>query len=204
MSLIKAHILCDLLIDEVTVSMTNSNQTIELDGIGTEASDIRHLFTYNLQRFSSISSRIAVRYMLDGFDLTVQEWRALAVLHFLKAAPLILLAQRAGIQKSQASRLITSLVKRDYITRKSHPADGRSTLLSLTEQGNELVRLILEESRDRNRQMLQDLDDDERRELMRLMGKALRSSSRYLEQLKTQASDDHEAPSEPISFFEDS
>lgn len=174
-----------------------------LDGIGDETSDVRHLFSYNLQRLASVSSRIATRYMLDDFQLTVQEWRALAVLDFLGDAPLNILAQRAGIQKSQTSRLIADLSKRGYIQRKRHPSDKRSTLLSLTKTGADLVQKILAQSRIRNRKMLKGLDDAERVQLMALLGKAINSSFRYLEELKQDTADTYEETTEPASFFED-
>ena len=141
--------------------------------------------------------------MLDDFQLTVQEWRALAVLDFLGDAPLNVLAQRAGIQKSQTSRLISDLAKRGFIQRKRHPVDKRSTLLSLTSSGKELVRQILAQSRERNRKMLDGLTESERRQLMNLMGKALNSSLRYLEELKQDLTDTYEETTEPASFFEE-
>ncbi|MGR3384924.1 MarR family winged helix-turn-helix transcriptional regulator [Roseovarius indicus] len=176
---------------------------LPLDGIGDESSDVRHLFSYNLQRLASVSSRIATRYMLDDFQLTVQEWRALAVLDFLGDAPLYILAQRAGIQKSQTSRLIADLSKRGYIQRKRHPSDKRSTLLSLTETGADLVQQILTQSRIRNRKMLDGLSDEERVQLMALLGKAINSSFRYLEELKQDDTDTYEETTEPASFFEE-
>lgn len=173
-----------------------------LDGIGDAGSDIRHLFSYNLQRLASISSKIATQHTLNQFELTVQEWRALAVLHFLEEAPLVLLAQRAGIQKSQASRLTADLEKRGYIFRHAHPVDKRSTLLSLTDTGRELVARILDQSRDRNRQMLQHLSDEERVELMRLMGKVFSGSKTLLDELKRTKDSWFETKDQPASFFE--
>lgn len=182
---------------------TQSSAQPLLDGIGDESSDVRHLFSYNLQRMASVSSRIATRYMLDDFQLTVQEWRALAVLDFLGDAPLFIVAQRAGIQKSQTSRLITDLSKRGYIQRKRHPTDKRSTLLSLTETGKDIVQRILAQSRIRNRRMLESLNDEERTQLMLLLGKAMNSSARYLEELKQDMADTYDEPTEPASFFEE-
>ncbi len=177
-------------------------QIEQLDGIGDEDSDIRHLFSYNLQRLASISSRIATNYMLDQFDLTVQEWRALAVLDFLDSTPPILLAERAGLQKSQVSRLIAEMEERGYIRRAAHPTDKRSTLLSLTEKGKETVKRILKQSRLRNAHMLEDFTDAERCELMRLMGKAIAGSKRYLNEMKSANDQNFEIKDEPASFFE--
>lgn len=141
--------------------------------------------------------------MLDDFTLTVQEWRALAVLDFLGDAPLNMLAQRAGIQKSQTSRLIADLSKRGFIQRKRHPSDKRSTLLSLTQTGADLVQQVLAQSRIRNRKMLDGFTEDERIQLMALLGKAINSSFRYLEELKHDVTDTYEETTEPASFFED-
>lgn len=182
--------------------MKGSDKAMVMDGVGDDSSDIRYLFSYNLQRLASVSTRIATRYMLDEFRLTVQEWRALAVLDFLGDAPLFLLAQRAGIQKSQASRLIAGLQQRGLILRKSHPKDKRSTLLSLTSEGKALVRKILQRSRARNDKMLEGLSKQERMQLMHLIGKVMNSTSHYLRELKDGTDDSFEPRPEPASFFE--
>ena len=121
--------------------MANDNSAIvEMDGVGTGSGDIRHLFSYNLQRLAGMSSRIASLSLEGDHALTVQEWRTLAVLDFLQAAPLHLLAQRAGVQKSQMSRLVTDLEERGLVCREQHPTDKRSVLLRLTPKAQDLVR----------------------------------------------------------------
>lgn len=168
----------------------DTNDNMELDGIGSDSDDIRHLFTYNLQRLAGMSSRIASLSLDKEFGLTVQEWRTLAVLHFLEAAPLHLLAQRAGVQKSQMSRLITDLEERGLIARERHPKDKRSVLLRLSDSAQELVGRVLIASRDRNARMLTHLDIAERKLLMQLMGKVMLGTSELLEKVK----EEDEAP----------
>ena len=168
----------------------NKADIMEMDGIGSEAGDIRHLFTYNLQRLAGMSSRIAALSLDKEFGLTVQEWRTLAVLDFLEAAPLHLLAQRAGVQKSQMSRLITDLDERGLIEREQHPKDKRSVLLSLSDEARDLVRRVLVSSRDRNTRMLAHLDEAERKLLMQLIGKVILGTAEVLDDIK----DDIDAP----------
>lgn len=180
---------------------TNSER--HLDGIGSESDDIRYLFSYNLQRLAGISSRIASLELKDRFGLSVIEWRALAVLDFLNGATLNLLAQRAGVQKSQMSRLVADLEQSGYIEREMHPTDKRSTILQLSAKGKKLVRAVLDHSRERNRKMLSTLSAEERRVLMTLVGKVTHQASSYLEDIKLQ--EDQLVPQDPApaSLFEE-
>lgn len=182
--------------------MQDGAGTMALDGIGTDGGDIRHLFTYNLQRLAGMSSRIASLSLEGEFGLTVQEWRALAVLDFLEASPLHLLAQRAGVQKSQMSRLVTDLEERGLIEREQHPKDKRSVLLRLSGEAQDLVRRVLAASRDRNARMLAHLDEGERRVLMQLMGKISLGTAEVLEEMKAEGDIPLPGTFAPASLFQ--
>src|SRR5262249_1271298 len=77
--------------DQEDLSTMRDSADRRFDGVGVEGDDIRHLFSYNLQRLAGLSSRIASLKIREGYDLSTIEWRALAVLDFLEAAPLHLL-----------------------------------------------------------------------------------------------------------------
>lgn len=175
---------------------------VKKDGIGSEGGDIRDLFSYNLQRLAGVSTRIALLDIKPQFELNMHDWRALAVLDYLGAAPLQVLAQRAGVQKSQMSRTTAALEERRLIARQDNPRDKRSTLLRLTGEGREVVRQVLETSHERNRRMLAYLDGDERVQLMALMEKATRGSLELLADLKGHVSESDLATPEPASLFE--
>lgn len=174
----------------------------EKDGIGGESGDIRDLFSYNLQRLAGVSTRIALLDIKPQFELNMHDWRALAVLDYLGAAPLHVLAQRAGVQKSQMSRTTAALEERLLIARQDNPRDKRSTLLRLTEDGKAVVRQVLETSRERNRRMLAYLTNDERLQFMALMEKATRGSLELLADLKGHVAEDDVQTPEPSSLFE--
>lgn len=175
---------------------------MEMDGVGSESGDIRHLFSYNLQRLAGMSSRVASLSLERDHGLTVQEWRTLAVLDFLEAAPLHLLAHRAGVQKSQMSRLITDLEERKLVCREPHPVDKRSVLLRLTANAQDLVREVLASSRSRNDLMLSYLDAEERKYLMRLMGRVIQGTSRLLADVKGETDTAVPGTLAPATFYE--
>lgn len=172
------------------------------DGTGGEGCDIRDLFSYNLQRLAGVSTRIALLDIKPMFDLNIHDWRALAVLDYLGAAPLQVLAQRAGVQKSQMSRTTAMLEERNLIEREDNPHDKRSTLLKLTSEGKAVVRQVLDASHERNKRMLAYLSQDERVLLMQLMEKVTRGSLELLAEMKGLTSAEGHQPPAPSTLFE--
>ncbi len=156
------------------------------DGGVDEQSDIRALFSFNLQRLASVSTKIAQISLSEEFGLTTQEWRTLAVLHFLKRANVNELANNTNIQKSQMSRLITQLEADGLMEREVNPEDGRSTLLCLTDKGLEIVLRVLSVSSERNERMLEGLSQVERVLFMSLIERVLKTSRTYLEECQSQ------------------
>lgn len=172
-----------------------------MDGVGGKDCDIRDLFSYNLQRLAGVSTRIALLDIKPVFDLNTHDWRALAVLDFLGAAPLQVLAQRAGVQKSQMSRTTAALEERNLIAREDNPRDKRSTLLRLTPKGKAIVADVLATSQQRNEGMLTHLSREERIQLMHLMEKVTLGSLELLSELKGEKYEGYQTP-EPSSLFE--
>ncbi|ESR22999.1 MarR family winged helix-turn-helix transcriptional regulator [Lutibaculum baratangense] len=172
------------------------------DGIGAEGGDIRDLFSYNLQRLAGVSTRIALLDIKPTFGLNMHDWRALAVLDYLGAAPLQVLAQRAGVQKSQMSRTTVALEQRGLIGRTGNPRDKRSSLLQLTDEGKRIAREVLKVSHERNRRMLAHLSQQEREQLMVLMEKVTRGSLEFLADLKGGSDPEELQTPEPRTLFE--
>lgn len=158
----------------------------------TEAfTDMRDLFSVQLQRLAGLSSRIAALVIPQHFSLTVLEWRTLAILDYLGEAPLVRVAKHAGVLKSQMSRLVTNLSKRELIERQPNPEDGRSALLCLSPEGKDLVRRILNDSQARNEAMLDGLSGEEREQLKALMQRVYANSLAYFGELKKHTPYDH-------------
>lgn len=175
-------------------------KTTRLDGIGDDQGDIRHLFSYNLQRLAGVSSRIAMLTIRPQFEINTLDWRALAVLDFLGVATLQVLARRAGVQKSQMSRTVAMLEANGLIQRDDNPRDKRSVHLRLSPKGKDLARAVLEASRERNRAMLSELSEEERLQLMALLDKVTIGTLDYLKRLK--GYDEGDDPPSPETAFE--
>ncbi|MBN9220537.1 MAG: MarR family transcriptional regulator [Mesorhizobium sp.] len=148
------------------------------------APDIRDLFSFELQRLAGLSTRIATLSIRPKYGLTTREWRALAVLKYLGTVPLQELAKHSGLLKSQMSRTVSGLIDRGYIQKAANPEDGRSILLRLSPEGLALSEQVLDDSFERNEQMLGSLSNAERQMLVELMRRVIRTSSTYFHDLK--------------------
>jgi DNA-binding MarR family transcriptional regulator len=165
----------------MTSSEADFRKEPEDDGIGTEASDIRALFSFTLQRLASLSTKIATRSVYEPYGLSIPEWRVLAVLGYLGEVSVLTVAKHSAVLRTQLPKVTSELEKRGLVCRKPNPEDARSALLSLTETGRSTVDEILRRSRARNRAMLADLSREERKELMRLVRKVIRTSRDHLD-----------------------
>ncbi|WP_461142605.1 MarR family winged helix-turn-helix transcriptional regulator [Spelaeicoccus albus] len=73
-----------------------------------------------------------MRYRRE-FDVSLGEWRVIALLGEKPGTTLNRLARRAALDKSQMSRVVARLEERGYVTRSA--GARRSTMLTLTEAG---------------------------------------------------------------------
>lgn len=112
---------------------------------------IRDLISYRLARVSSLMSRGAALRYRRLFDVSLGEWRALALLAAEPRISLIELSRAAGLDKAQMSRVITAMTERGLVLRTTTPRRGRAVELSLTRAGREVYRGLMEEAAARDR-----------------------------------------------------
>jgi DNA-binding MarR family transcriptional regulator len=67
--------------------------------------------------------------------LSVPQFRVLTFLSRTPGAPLSSVAEHLGVARSTASAIIDRLVRRKLVTRKAHPEERRSIVLTLTPAG---------------------------------------------------------------------
>jgi len=146
--------------------------------------DMRDLFSVQLQRLAGLSTRIAAMTIPQHFNVTLLEWRTLAILDYLDSATLVRVARHAGVLKSQMSRVVSQLADRGLLVRQPNPDDGRSSLLCLTVEGQAMVMAILEDSTHRNERMLDGLSDEERAQLIALIKRVHHNSLDYFSELQ--------------------
>ena len=122
---------------------------------------IEDVLTFKLNRLVTINEREGHRWSGVSFDLSLNEWRVLAVIQ--AKAPV-----RAGdvsalllMDKSQLSRLIKDLQEKLFIKSKSDANDARAVVLTLTSIGTEVYDDMLAEVLRKNEQVFAPLSVEE-------------------------------------------
>ena len=134
--------------DTVTAAQTPTGQLV-----------ITQLLSYRLHRVANAFERSAALLFRREFDVSVGEWRALALLGGGVASTTNRIARLAGIDPAQMSRIITKLAERGFVTRSTGP--GNSSPISLTEEGRRKYEGLIAAARARNTAFLAALTDEE-------------------------------------------
>ena len=92
---------------------------------------IRDLVSYRLSRTASLMSRGAALRYKRAFDVSLGEWRALALVAAGAPQSLMQLSRAAALDKAQMSRVVTSLTARGLVRRATSSLGGRAVELSL-------------------------------------------------------------------------
>ncbi|RCS28919.1 MarR family transcriptional regulator [Rhodanobacter denitrificans] len=132
---------------------------------------LEHFLPYRLSILSNtISQAIADDYQ-SRFDLSVTEWRVMAVLGRYAGLSAREVAERTAMDKVAVSRALARLVEAGRVDRATHDNDKRRSVLSLTEAGWAMHDEVAPMARVREREVLARLDAEERAWLMRILDK---------------------------------
>ncbi len=96
-------------------------------------------------------------------------WRILALLGSRPPITLNELSARSGIDKSQLSRGVTALVKKQLVSRRTSPTDSRAVHIALTDRGIGAYAALFAAASRRNEEMLKGLSAGRRRALLDLL-----------------------------------
>jgi DNA-binding MarR family transcriptional regulator len=111
-------------------------------------------------QLAEIISRGASRVFEQRFGVKNTELRILV--HLADHAVTVNeLARRTHVDKAWISRSLRGLEARGLVLRDAHPTDSRAALFCLTEAGQDLVRSFAPVAADRNRRLLEGLDQAE-------------------------------------------
>ncbi|MFE4214876.1 MarR family winged helix-turn-helix transcriptional regulator [Streptomyces sp. NPDC056844] len=136
---------------------------------GQDLAPISELLSYRLTRTSSALSRSAALRYRREFDVSLGEWRSLALIAADPTLTLNRLARRAGLDKAQMSRVVRGLVERGLVTRTE--STGRSRQLALTDSGIEVYRGLIRAANERDAAFAAALSQDEALALGRALEK---------------------------------
>jgi len=136
---------------------------------------LERFLPYRLSILSNIISRgIADEYQ-RRFDLSMTEWRVMAVLARYDGDGLSAraVAERTAMDKVAVSRALTRLVASGRVLRKIHHGDKRRSVLRLSSRGWKIHDAVAPLARKHEREVLALLDDKERAWLDRILDKLL-------------------------------
>ena len=132
---------------------------------------IRELLSYRLHRVANLLSRgAALRYRRE-FDVSLWEWRTIALLGEGAPWSLQALARAAGLDKGQLSRVVAGLVERGLVARAVDAADARGVRLTLTREGRRVGAGLLRAAAERNALLTGALSTREHAQLEAILAK---------------------------------
>jgi DNA-binding MarR family transcriptional regulator len=140
---------------------------------------IHDLLSYRLAVISGLLSRSAALRYRREFDVTLWEWRAIALLGAEAPMSLNELAKGAGLDKSQMSRVVSALTARGLVLRESDANDGRGVRLALSRSGQRTYAGLIRAAGERDAALRASLPAADRERVERLLA-ALHACAREL------------------------
>ena len=134
---------------------------------------LEEFLPYRLSVLSHTVSTNIARVYDKRFDLSIPEWRVIAILGRFPGLSAVEVAERTMMDKVAVSRAVTKLIKNGRIDREFADADRRRSILNLSEEGkrvhDEIAPLALQFESD----LLHGLSDEEIKQFNVLMERLL-------------------------------
>lgn len=128
---------------------------------------------YRLAVLSNTVSTTVARFYDAKFDLTIPEWRVIAIVGRFPGLSAIEVADRTMMDKVAVSRAVTKLLKNGRIDRAFADADRRRSILNLSEEGRRVHDDVATLAMQFERDLLHGLDDNDVDQLNMLMDRVL-------------------------------
>ncbi len=131
---------------------------------------------YRLSILSNRVSRAIAKRYAKTFDLTIPEWRVIAVLGRRPGLTAKEVAEATEMDKVAVSRAVAKLVTSKRVAARPDSADARRQMLSLTSQGESVHARIAPIALASEQRLLAALDARERAQLDALIDRLLRAA----------------------------
>jgi DNA-binding MarR family transcriptional regulator len=138
---------------------------------------LEQFLPYRLSLLSNtVSEGISIAYR-NEHDLSVTEWRVIAVLGRFPGQTASEIVRRTAMDKVAVSRAVRKLLERGLVARSAHEEDRRRQPLMLTEDnGQALYRAIVPKALAYEKNLLESLTENERGALNGLLKKLQRAA----------------------------
>ncbi|MBM3599734.1 MAG: winged helix-turn-helix transcriptional regulator [Alphaproteobacteria bacterium] len=131
--------------------------------------ELERFVPYRLSVLANTVSRTIARLYEERFDLTVPEWRVLAVLGRFGPMTANEICGRTAMDKVRVSRAVARLLRARRLTRRVESADRRRARLALTPRGLAVYAGIVPLARSAEARLLEALSVNDKRQLERLI-----------------------------------
>lgn len=111
-----------------------------------------------------------VRSRLQDRGLTYARMRLLGTLHCKGSRIMSDISDDLGVTRRNVTALVDALEDEGLVRRRPHPTDRRATIIELTSEGAETTDSMYNGHREAVAGLFADLSEDERHELIRLLG----------------------------------
>jgi DNA-binding MarR family transcriptional regulator len=111
-----------------------------------------------------------VRSRLQERGVTYARMRLLGALHCHGPQIMTSISDELGVTRRNVTALVDALEEEGLVRRKPHPTDRRATVIEMTAQGARTMDRQYDEHRAEVAELFSDLSEEDRRELVRLLG----------------------------------
>lgn len=138
---------------------------------------LENFLPYRLAVLSNTVSTTVARAYDKRFNVSIPEWRVIAVLGRFPGLSAVEVAGRTLMDKVAVSRAVNKLIKNGRIDRDFADADKRRSILNLSEDGKQLHDEIAQLALEFERDLLQGFSTEEMENLNGIMERLLARAS---------------------------
>ncbi len=131
--------------------------------------ELETFLPYRLSVLSNTLSQAIAKVYDKRFDLTVTEWRAMAVLGYRPGISAREVTERTAMDKVAISRAVARMLKMGRIERSTARHDKRQSVLRLSEEGWRIYNQVAPLALEHEQRLLAHLDAEERQWLARIL-----------------------------------
>ena len=117
--------------------------------------------TYRLHQLHKLTDADSQSIYPEHTGLSMSDGRCLTTVGTFEPLSVKALAEKANLNKGQASRAAQALVDQGLVLKADHPGDGRGVVLTLTPAGRKIFKRAMEMVSLRNQQIFGCLSDKE-------------------------------------------
>ena len=135
--------------------------------------ELERFLPYRLSILSNRVSQAIAREYTERFNLSMTEWRVMAVLARFNGEGMSAreVAERTAMDKVAVSRALARLGSAGRVSRSTHGGDKRRSVLRLTAKGWKIHDTVAPRARAHERELLGHLTADEKRVLTQILDK---------------------------------